>query len=59
MSFSDSRHNEYLFAKVSNELLWESAKEKLLRVTIDKNLNFNSHLLKLCKKVCQNASALI
>ena len=27
--------NEYLFAKVGNELIWESAKVKLLGVTID------------------------
>ena len=47
--------NEYLFG---NELIWESAEEKLLGVTIDKNLNFNSHLLKLCQKVGQKVSTL-
>ena len=50
--------NEHLFAKVGDELIWESAEEKLLGVTIDKNLNFNSHLLKLCKKAGQKVSAL-
>ena len=42
--------NELLFAKVGEELIWESSEEKLLGVTIDKNLNFNSHLSILCKK---------
>ena len=44
---------EHLWAKVGDELIWESAEEKLLGVTIDKNLNFNSHLNTLCKKVGQ------
>ena len=39
---------EHLWAKVGDELIWESAEEKLLRVTIDKNLNFSSHLNTLC-----------
>ena len=43
--------HEQLFAKVGNKLIWESTEEKLLGITIDKNLNFDSHLSKLCKKV--------
>ena len=50
--------NELLFAKVGEELIWESSEEKLLRVTIDKNLNFNSHLSILCKKAGQKVTAL-
>ena len=42
---------EQLFAKVGDELIWESAAEKLLGVTMDKNLKFNSHRSKLCKKL--------
>ena len=42
---------EHLWAKVGNELIWESAEEKLLGVMIDKNLNFNSHLAKYVKKL--------
>ena len=38
--------------------VWESAEEKLLGVVIDKNLNFDSHLSKLCNKVSQKVSAL-
>jgi hypothetical protein len=50
--------NEHLWVKVGDELIWESAEEKLLGVTIDKNLNFNSHLANLCKKVGQKVTAL-
>lgn len=49
---------EHLWAKVGDEKIWESAEEKLLGVIIDKNLNFNSHLVKLCNKVGQKVSAL-
>ena len=49
---------EHLWAKVDDELIWESREEKLLGVIIDKNLNFNSHLTTLCKKVGQKVTAL-
>ena len=39
-------------------MIWESSEEKLLGVTIDKNLNFNSHLSILCKKAGQKVTAL-
>ena len=50
--------HEYLFAKVGGRRIWESPEDKLLGVTIDKNLNFNPYLTKLCKKVSQNVTAL-
>ena len=43
---------------MGDELIWESNEEKLLGVIIDKNLNFNSHLTTLCKKVSQKVTAL-
>ena len=49
---------EFLWAKVGNELIWESRYEKLLGLTIDKNLNFDKHLSTLCKKVSGKVSAL-
>ena len=49
--------NEHLWAKVGDELIWESAEEKLLGVIIDKNLHFNSHLSTICK-VGQKVTAL-
>ena len=50
--------NEYLFVNIGDELIWESTEEKLLGVTIDKNLKFNTHLSNLCNKVGQKVSAL-
>ena len=50
--------NEHMFAKVGDELIWESTEEKLLGVTIDKNINFNSHLSILCKKAGQKVTVL-
>ena len=44
--------------KVGNEMIWESQAEKLLGMMVDKDLNFNSHLKALCKKVNQKVSAL-
>ena len=50
--------NEYLWLKVGQTKIWESQREKLLGVTIDKNLDFNTHLTNICKKVSQKVSAL-
>ena len=50
--------NEHLWVKVGDEMIWESAEEKLLGVTIDKGLNFNSHLSSICKKAGQKVTAL-
>ena len=50
--------NEHLWVKIGKEQIWESSKEKLLGVTIDKNLTFDKHLAQLCNKVSQKVSAL-
>ena len=49
---------EHLWLNVGQTKIWESSEEKLLGVVIDKNLNFDSHLSKLCNKVSQKVSAL-
>ena len=56
--FLTSGSTEHLWIKVGNEVIWESLSEKLLGLTVDKNLNFNLHLKTLCKKVNQKVSAL-
>ena len=56
--FLTSGSTEHLWVKVGNEVIWESLSEKLLGLTLDKNLNFNLHLKTLCKKVNQKVSAL-
>ena len=50
--------HEHLWVKVGDTLIWESSEEKLLGVTIDKNLNFNTHVSIMCKKASQKVSAL-
>ena len=56
--FLTSGSTEHLWVKVGKEVIWESQSEKLLGMTVDKNLNFNLHLKTLCKKVNQKVSAL-
>ena len=41
---------ELMWAEVGDELIWESCHERLLGLTIDKQLNFDEHLSILCKK---------
>ena len=50
--------NEHLWINIGNEMIWESKEEKLLGVTIDKNLNFTKHLTILCNKISQKVYAL-
>ena len=49
---------EHLWAKVGEHVIWESKQEKLLGLTIDKNLNFNAHLAILCKKASVKVTVL-
>ena len=56
--FLTNGSTEQLWVKVGNEMIWESQSEKLLGMSVDKDLNFNSHLKSLCKKVNQKVSAL-
>ena len=50
--------SEWLWIRVGNEIIWESQSEKLLGITIDKNLNFDEHLTNVCRKASQKLSAL-
>ena len=49
---------EHCWAKIGSEKIWESAQEKLLGVTIDKNLSFNLHISNICSKAGQKLTAL-
>ena len=52
-------HNhEHLWLRVGEEMIWESAQQKLLGVTFDKKLKFDSHIASICKKAGQKVSAL-
>ena len=43
-----------MFANIGESRIWEKGQQKLLGVTIDKNLKFKEHILKQCKKAGKN-----
>ena len=47
-----------MFANIEKARIWEKGQQKLLGVTIDKNLKFKKHILKQCKKAGKKLSAL-
>ena len=59
MPFSSTGYkHEMMFTKLGQSRIWESEKQKLLGVTIDKHLKFEEHIVKQCKKAGQKLSAL-
>ena len=50
--------HEHIFVNLGDTRIWESNEEKLLGVTIDKEMKFNEHISTLCKKVNRKISAL-
>ena len=43
---------------MGNEKIWESAKQKLLGTEIGRNLNFDDHVISLCKKAGRKQAVL-
>ena len=50
--------HEMLFAKIGRSRIWQSKKQKLLGVTIDKDIKSEEHIVKQCKKAGQKLSTL-
>ena len=50
--------NEYMWAKMDEDIVWESNDVTLLGVTIDKNLRFDKHVSNICLKANRKLSAL-
>ena len=50
--------HQWKWAMVGEEKLWESKSEKLLGITIDKDLNFNEHIRNVCHKAGRKVTAL-
>ena len=46
--------HEIMFTNIGESKIWEKGQQKLLGVTIDKNLKFEEHILKQCKKAGKN-----
>ena len=49
---------EHVWAMIGNARIWESQHQKLLGVTIDKNLKFNNHISDMCIKASRKLTAL-
>ena len=50
--------HEQIWAKIGNDKIWETRSVELLEVTIDNDLKFDEHLLKICLKTNKKLSAL-
>ena len=50
--------HESIWAKIGDSRIWESNKQKLLGVHIDKRLSFDEHVSNLCKKAGRKLSVL-
>ena len=50
--------NEYICAKLDEDIVWESNDVELLGVTIDNNLRFDKHVSNICLKANRKLSAL-
>ena len=50
--------HESIWEKFGNAKFWESNKQKLLGVYIDRTLSFDEHVLNLCKKAGRKLSVI-
>ena len=50
--------HEIMFANIGESRIWGKGQQKLLGVTIEKNLKFKEHIQNQCKKVGKKLSAL-
>ena len=50
--------NEYMWAKLDQDIVWESNDVKLLGVTLDNNLRLDKHVSNICLKAKSKLSAL-
>ena len=53
-----SNSPEYFWIKIGEQIIWESKQEKLLGITVDKNLKFDKHVENICKKASAKVTAL-
>ena len=47
-----------VWVKMGDEKIWESPKQKLLEMEIGRNVNFDDHVISLCKKVGRKLAVL-
>ena len=51
--------HEHMWARVGNDLIWESRTVKLLGITIDNELKFDEHISNICKKAQRKLTILM
>ena len=57
-SLLSGHKHEMIWAKIGQTKIWESRKQKLLEIIIDRNLGFDEYGLNQCKKAARKLSAL-
>ena len=58
LTVSGYKH-EQVWANIGKGLIWESNDVKRLEVTIDRDLKFDKHFLKLCSKANQKLGSFL
>ena len=58
LTCSGHKHETVWANKIGETKIWESNKQKLLGVVIDRNLNFDKYVFDLCKKAGRKLSVL-
>ena len=56
--FNSDHKFEAIWAKIGQTKIWQNKNQKLLGVIIDRQLNFDEHLISLCKKAGKKLRAL-
>ena len=56
--FVSGHQHENVWAQIGDEIIWESNKQKLLGLQVDRNLNFDEYVSSLCKKAGKNSHSL-
>ena len=51
--------NELFWANIRKSEIWESEKQKLLGIAIDRNLRFDEHIFSQCKKASRRLTVLV
>ena len=49
---------QHQWAQIGKDMVWEENKAKLLKITIDDELKFDSHILNICSKANKKLSVL-
>ena len=51
--------HELLWANIGRSKIWQSEKQKLLGIVVDRNLRFDEYILSRCKKAGRKLTVLV